>query len=214
MSTPLLALSRGGAGARACLHRARRLLLAAARHRRHPTVEQKGAIARAQEIAQQTPGAWIPQQFENAANVAVHERTTAREILEDFPDGVDCLITGVGTGGHITGCARVLKQAWPKLKVFAVEPVASPVLSGGDLDAGWDPGDSGEESVGGSMPTPDQDNVDELGEAAGVEFQDNEPLEMDEKLGKRDERRWELDPASAEDYQERARELGRRKTDS
>jgi cysteine synthase A len=91
----------------------------------------KGAIARAQEIAQQTPGAWIPQQFENAANVAVHERTTAREILEDFPDGIDCLITGVGTGGHITGCARVLKQAWPRLKVFAVEPVASPVLSGG-----------------------------------------------------------------------------------
>ena len=84
----------------------------------------KGAIARAQEIAQQTPGAWIPQQFENPANVAVHERTTAREILEDFPDGVDCLVTGVGTGGHITGCARVLKKAWPKLKVFAVEPVA------------------------------------------------------------------------------------------
>lgn len=91
----------------------------------------KGAIARAQEIAAQTPGAWIPQQFENAANVAVHERTTAREILEDFPDGIDYLITGVGTGGHITGCAKVLKKAWPKLKVFAVEPVASPVLSGG-----------------------------------------------------------------------------------
>jgi cysteine synthase A len=91
----------------------------------------KGSIARAQELAEQIPGAWIPQQFENAANVAVHERTTAREILEDFPDGIDCLITGVGTGGHITACARVLKQAWPKLKVFAVEPVASPVLSGG-----------------------------------------------------------------------------------
>lgn len=91
----------------------------------------KGAIARAQEIAAQTPGGWIPQQFENAANVEVHERTTAREILEDFPDGVDYLITGVGTGGHITACARVLKPKWPKLKVFAVEPVASPVLSGG-----------------------------------------------------------------------------------
>lgn len=91
----------------------------------------KGAIARAHELAAQTPGAWIPQQFENAANVAVHERTTAREILEDFPDGLDCLITGVGTGGHITGCAKVLKQKWPQLKVFAVEPVASPVLSGG-----------------------------------------------------------------------------------
>lgn len=91
----------------------------------------KGAIARAQELAAQVPGAWIPQQFENAANVQVHERTTAREILEDFPDGVDYLITGVGTGGHITACARVLKPKWPKLKVFAVEPVASPVLSGG-----------------------------------------------------------------------------------
>jgi cysteine synthase A len=91
----------------------------------------KGAIARAQELAAQTPGAWIPQQFENPANVEVHERTTAREILEDFPDGIDALITGVGTGGHITACARVLKPKWPKLKVFAVEPVASPVLSGG-----------------------------------------------------------------------------------
>ena len=91
----------------------------------------KGAIARAHELAQQTPGAWIPQQFENAANVEVHERTTAREILEDFPDGLDYLITGVGTGGHITACARVLKQKWSRLQVFAVEPVASPVLSGG-----------------------------------------------------------------------------------
>jgi cysteine synthase len=91
----------------------------------------KGAIARAHELAEQTPDAWIPQQFENAANVEVHERTTAREILEDFPEGVDYLITGVGTGGHITGCAKVLKQQWKQLKVFAVEPVASPVLSGG-----------------------------------------------------------------------------------
>jgi cysteine synthase A len=91
----------------------------------------KGAIARAQELAEQTPGAWIPQQFENPANVEVHERTTAREILEDFPDGVDYLITGVGTGGHITACAKVLKQQWPRLKVFAVEPTQSPVLSGG-----------------------------------------------------------------------------------
>ena len=91
----------------------------------------KGAIARAQELAQQTPGAWIPQQFENPANTEVHERTTAREILEDFPQGVDYLITGVGTGGHITACAKVLKQQWKQLQVFAVEPVASPVLSGG-----------------------------------------------------------------------------------
>lgn len=90
-----------------------------------------GAIARAREIVEATPGAWMPQQFDNPANADVHERTTAREILADFPGGVDVLITGVGTGGHLTGCARALKAAWPKLKVFAVEPVASPVISGG-----------------------------------------------------------------------------------
>lgn len=91
----------------------------------------KGSIARAQELVTQTPGAWMPQQFENPANIDVHVKTTAQEILRDFPDGLDALITGVGTGGHITGCAQVLKAAWPKLKVFAVEPAASPVISGG-----------------------------------------------------------------------------------
>jgi cysteine synthase len=91
----------------------------------------KGAIARAQELAGETPGAWIPQQFENPANIEVHVRTTAAEILEDFPQGLDALITGVGTGGHLTGCARALKAAWPSLKVYAVEPSASPVISGG-----------------------------------------------------------------------------------
>ncbi|MCT9810330.1 cysteine synthase A [Acidovorax sp. Be4] len=91
----------------------------------------KGAIARAEELAAQTPGAWIPQQFENPANVEVHERTTAQEILADFPDGLDVLITGVGTGGHLTGVARVLKAKFPQLKVYAVEPAASPVISGG-----------------------------------------------------------------------------------
>jgi cysteine synthase A len=90
-----------------------------------------GAIARAQELVTQTPGAWMPQQFENPANIEVHARTTAREILADFPQGLDALITGVGTGGHLTGCAQVLKKSWPKLKVFAVEPTASPVISGG-----------------------------------------------------------------------------------
>lgn len=90
-----------------------------------------GSIARAQELAAETPGAWIPQQFDNPANVEVHARTTAQEILADFPEGLDFLITGVGTGGHLTGCARVLKAAWPRLKVFAVEPTASPVISGG-----------------------------------------------------------------------------------
>jgi cysteine synthase A len=92
----------------------------------------KGAIARAEEIVAETPGAWMPQQFDNAANIEVHARTTAREILDDFADSpFDVLITGVGTGGHITGCAQVLKKAWPNLKVFAVEPTLSPVISGG-----------------------------------------------------------------------------------
>lgn len=91
----------------------------------------KGAIARAQELLAQTPGAWIPQQFENPANIDVHVRTTAQEILADFPDGLDAIITGVGTGGHLTGVARVLKAKFPQLKVFAVEPSASPVISGG-----------------------------------------------------------------------------------
>ncbi len=91
----------------------------------------KGAIARAEELQAQTPGAWIPQQFENPANIEVHAEKTAAEILADFPDGLDVLITGVGTGGHITGCARVLKAKFPNLKVFAVEPTGSAVISGG-----------------------------------------------------------------------------------
>jgi len=91
----------------------------------------KGSIARAQELVASTPGGWMPQQFENAANIDVHVRTTAQEIAADFPDGIDVLITGVGTGGHITGCAKVLKAKWPRLKVYAVEPSASPVISGG-----------------------------------------------------------------------------------
>ena len=91
----------------------------------------KGAIARAQELLAATPNAWMPQQFENPANIQAHVNTTALEILQDFPEGLDALITGVGTGGHLTGCARVLKAKWPNLKVFAVEPSASPVISGG-----------------------------------------------------------------------------------
>ncbi len=91
----------------------------------------KGAIARALELIEATPGSWMPQQFDNPANIDVHVRTTAQEILADFPDGLDALITGVGTGGHLTGCARVLKAKWPQLQVFAVEPTASPVISGG-----------------------------------------------------------------------------------
>ena len=91
----------------------------------------KAAIARAHELAAEHGGAWIPQQFENPANIAVHVKTTTQEILNDFPDGIDAIITGVGTGGHITACAEVLKPRWPQLKVFAVEPTLSAVISGG-----------------------------------------------------------------------------------
>jgi cysteine synthase A len=91
----------------------------------------KGAIERATELVQTTPNAWMPQQFNNQANVEIHRKTTAQEILDDFPEGLDYIITGVGTGGHITGVASVLKPLFPNLKVFAVEPELSPVLSGG-----------------------------------------------------------------------------------
>ncbi|HYX90726.1 MAG TPA: cysteine synthase A [Myxococcaceae bacterium] len=91
----------------------------------------KGAIARAQELVNTTPGAWMPQQFENEANTEIHRRTTAQEILRDFPEGLDAIITGVGTGGHITACCEILKPKFPKLRVFAVEPSKSPVISGG-----------------------------------------------------------------------------------
>lgn len=108
----------------------------------------KGAIERAEELVRETPNAWSPRQFDNTANVEVHKRTTAQEIIEDFPGGLDYIITGVGTGGHITGVASVLRERFPQLKVFAVEPELSPVLSGGSpgphplqgLGAGFVPG--------------------------------------------------------------------------
>ena len=91
----------------------------------------KGAIAKAQEIAAATPNSWIPQQFENPANIAVHARTTAEEILRDFPEGIDYLITGVGTGGHITGVSEMLKTHWPNMETLAVESEKSSVIAGG-----------------------------------------------------------------------------------
>jgi cysteine synthase A len=91
----------------------------------------KGAIERAGELVQETPGSWMPMQFDNPSNANAHRETTAIEIINDFPEGIDYLISGVGTGGHITGCAEVLKKKFPNLKVFAVEPELSPVLSGG-----------------------------------------------------------------------------------
>ena len=115
----------------------RRLMLAyGARFELTPREKgMKGSIARAgelvEELSKTSPGAWMPAQFDNPANIDIHVRTTAEEIAADFPSGIDALITGVGTGGHITGCAQVLKKMWPKLKVYAVEPSASPVISGG-----------------------------------------------------------------------------------
>jgi len=112
----------------------RRRLMAAYGARFELTAREKGmggAIAKAKELIDEIPNSWMPQQFENPANIKVHEETTAKEIMDDFPDGLDFIITGVGTGGHITGCARILKKEWKSLKVFAVEPELSPVLSGG-----------------------------------------------------------------------------------
>ncbi len=120
----------------------------------------KGAIERATALVAETPGAWMPQQFENPANVSVHARTTAQEILADFRDTpIDILITGVGTGGHITGCAEVLKKHWPDLQVFAVEPDASPVISGGapgphpiqGIGAGFIPGNLHTDVIDGAI---------------------------------------------------------------
>ncbi|OYW46778.1 MAG: cysteine synthase A [Novosphingobium sp. 12-63-9] len=120
----------------------------------------KGAIARATEIVAETPGAWMPQQFDNAANPAIHARTTAQEILKDFADTpIDALITGVGTGGHLTGCAEELKKSWPKMKAWAVEPTLSPVISGGQpaphpiqgIGAGFIPGNLHTQSIDGAI---------------------------------------------------------------
>jgi cysteine synthase A len=92
----------------------------------------KGSIERAAELAEEISGSWIPSQFDNPSNPSIHEVTTAREILADFPDGIDYLVTGVGTGGHISGVARILKKQMKTLRVFAVEPAESPVISGGE----------------------------------------------------------------------------------
>jgi cysteine synthase A len=120
----------------------------------------KGAIARALEIVEQTPGAWMPAQFDNPANVAIHVQTTAAEILADFADApIDALITGVGTGGHLTGCAEMLKGHWPAMKAWAVEPTLSPVISGGQpaphpiqgIGAGFIPGNLHTKSIDGAI---------------------------------------------------------------
>ena len=120
----------------------------------------KGALERAQELLHETPGAWMPQQFENPANITVHARTTAAEILADFADApIDALITGVGTGGHLTGCAEMLKRQWPTMKAYAVEPALSPVISGGQpgphpiqgIGAGFIPGNLHTRTIDGAI---------------------------------------------------------------
>lgn len=125
----------------------------------------KGAIEKATELVASTPNAWMPQQFDNPANTEIHRTTSAQEILKDFPDGLDYLITGVGTGGHITGVAEVLKQHFPNLKVFAVEPELSPVLSGGSpsphpiqgIGAGFVPSIYNKESIDGVIQVSKDD---------------------------------------------------------
>jgi cysteine synthase A len=128
----------------------------------------KGAIARAQELVNQTPNSWMPQQFENEANITVHKRTTVKEILADFPEGLDYLITGVGTGGHITACGEELKKVWPKLKVYAVEPIKSAVISGGPpgphpiqgLGAGFIPKNLHTDAIDGAITVPEEEAFD------------------------------------------------------
>ncbi|MFZ1566795.1 cysteine synthase A, partial [Sphingorhabdus sp.] len=138
----------------------------------------KGAIERAIELVASTPNSWMPQQFENAANIEVHVRTTAQEILNDFADSpIDVLITGVGTGGHITGCAETLKKSWPNLKVYAVEPTLSPVISGGQpaphpiqgIGAGFIPANLHTQSIDGVIQVDPNDAKEMARRAASEE---------------------------------------------
>lgn len=125
----------------------------------------KGAIARAHELIEQTPNAWMPSQFDNPSNLRAHAEGTAREIMEDFPDGLDYLITGVGTGGHITAVSEVLKATWPQLQTFAVEPAKSAVISGGapsphriqGVGAGFIPGNLHLETLNGAIQVSEED---------------------------------------------------------
>ncbi|MEP7221110.1 MAG: cysteine synthase A [Novosphingobium sp.] len=138
----------------------------------------KGTLERALQLLEETPGSWMPQQFENAANIAVHVRTTAQEILRDFADTpIDVLITGVGTGGHLTGCAEALKAQWSGLKAFAVEPTLSPVISGGQpgphpiqgIGAGFIPGNLHTQSIDGAIQVDPADAKEWARRSATVE---------------------------------------------
>jgi cysteine synthase A len=124
----------------------------------------KAAIARASELVAATPGSWMPQQFDNPSNIRIHAETTAREILDDFPEGFDFLITGVGTGGHITACSEILKATFPDMKTFAVEPAKSPVISGGapgphriqGVGAGFIPGNLHRDTLDGTIQVSEE----------------------------------------------------------
>ena len=137
----------------------------------------KGAIAKAQELVAATPKAWMPQQFENPANIAIHQHTTAAEIARDFPGGVDYLITGVGTGGHITGVSEVLKRTMPRLKTWAVEPAKSPVISGGThsphklqgIGAGFVPANLHRETLDGVVQVTEEDAFEMARKCARME---------------------------------------------
>jgi cysteine synthase A len=137
----------------------------------------KGAIARAQEMLTEIPGSWMPSQFDNPANVEIHRNTTALEILEDFPEGIDYLITGVGTGGHISGCTNVLKQHFPAMKTFAVEPALSPVISGGEpgphpiqgIGAGFIPANLDRTLLDGIIQVTKEEAYEYTGKAARLE---------------------------------------------
>ena len=138
----------------------------------------KGALERANQLLEEHPGAWMPQQFENPANIAAHVATTAQEILADFADTpIDTLITGVGTGGHLTGCAERLKQDWPHLKAWAVEPTLSPVISGGQpaphpiqgIGAGFIPGNLHTQSIEGAIQVDPADAKEWARRSARVE---------------------------------------------
>ena len=137
----------------------------------------KGAIERANELVAATQGSWMPQQFDNASNIRIHAETTAREILADFPEGFDHLITGVGTGGHITACSEVLKQHFPDLKTLAVEPAKSPVISGGapgphriqGVGAGFIPGNLHRETLDGTIQVTEEDAISFAQRAAAEE---------------------------------------------
>jgi cysteine synthase A len=138
----------------------------------------KGAIERARELIEATPGSWMPQQFDNPANIDIHVTTTAQEILTDFADTpIDVLITGVGTGGHLTGCAETLKASWPELKAYAVEPTLSPVISGGQpgphpiqgIGAGFIPGNLHTKAIDGAIQVDPADAKDWARRSATVE---------------------------------------------